>query len=156
MFVYKKLAAFTRSTYEGAAISHIAGGQGHILTVIVLLSLFLRLASALLQGNTIQTLPGIYDQHSYDLLARRVLEGNGFSFATNWWPATRAGEPTAHWSYLYTLYLAFVYQLFGAHPLVARLIQAIVAGVFHPFLAWRIGRRLFGSRAGLIAAAISI
>ena len=125
------------------------------LPVIVALSVALRLTSAFLQGNHIETLPGIYDQHSYDALARRVLGGHGFTFATDWWPATRAGEPTAHWSYLYTLYLAIVYQLFGSHPLAARLIQVLVAGVLHPWFAWRLGCRLGGRNAGLLSALIS-
>ena len=51
-----------------------------ILTVIII-AVLLRLASAFYQGNTITDLPGIFDQISYDGLARRVIEGHGFSFA---------------------------------------------------------------------------
>ncbi|MBM3790044.1 MAG: hypothetical protein FJW35_06795, partial [Acidobacteria bacterium] len=123
-----------------------------MLAGIMLLSLGLRLVSAFYQANVIEALPGVHDQVSYHTLAGRVLEGAGFSFGTDWWPATRAGEPTAHWSYLYTLYMALVYFLFGPNPLVARLIQAAVAAVLHPWLSWRIGRRLFGDQAGLLAA----
>jgi hypothetical protein len=126
-----------------------------ILIGILVVATLLRLGSAWYQGNTVVPLPGIYDQISYDTLAQRVIEGHGFSFATGWWPATRAGEPTAHWSYLYTLYLAAVYALFGYQPLVARLIQAIVAGVLHGWLVWCIGRRIFGPITGLIAAGLS-
>ena len=126
-----------------------------LLAVILLLAVLVRIGSALFQGETVETLPGVYDQVSYDGLARRVVDGYGFSFGEDHWPATRAGEPTAHWSFLYTLYLAGVYALFGAHPLVARLIQAVIAGLLHTWLAWRIGRRLFGDGAGLIAAALS-
>ncbi len=123
-----------------------------LLWGIIALAVLLRLASALYQGDTVAALPGIHDQFSYDALARRVLAGYGFSFATDWWPLTRAGEPTAHWSYLYTLYLAAVYALFGPHPLAARLIQAVVAGVLHPWLAYRIGRRLLSSGEALTLA----
>ncbi|MFQ5614637.1 MAG: ArnT family glycosyltransferase, partial [Anaerolineae bacterium] len=56
------------------------------------------------------------------------------------------------WSYLYTLYLAAVYGLAGYHPLVARLIQAVLAGLLMPWLVYRLGRRYFGRRAGLVAA----
>ena len=126
-----------------------------LLAGIMLAAILLRLGSALYQGNTVTDLPGIYDQISYDALARRVIDGHGFSFAEGWWPATRAGEPTAHWSFLYTLYLAAVYALFGAQPLIARLIQAIVAGVLHSWLVWRIGRRVFGPTTGLVAAGLS-
>ena len=81
--------------------------------------------------------------------------GHGFSFAVNSWPYARANQPTAFWSYLYTLYLAAVYALFGHHPLVARLIQAVAVGLLMPWLIYRIGRRAFGARVGLIAAALT-
>lgn len=126
-----------------------------ILLAIIILAVVLRLASAIYQRNTITDLPGIFDQISYDGLARRLIDGHGFSFAEGHWPATRAGEPTAHWSYLYTLYLTIVYILFGAKPLVARIIQAILVGVLQPFFTWRIARRIFGEGIGLVAAAFS-
>jgi len=125
------------------------------LMVILLVAVCLRLISAFYQGDTITDLPGVHDQLSYDTLAQRLLDGHGFSFAADWWPATRAGEPTAHWSHLYTLYLAAVHALFGYHPLAARLIQSVAAGVLHPWLIWRIGRRVFGPEVGLIAAALT-
>jgi hypothetical protein len=124
-----------------------------LLVAIVLLAVLLRLGSALYQGNQIDTLPGVYDQVSYDGLARRVLEGHGFSFGQDHWPATPAGEPTAHWSFLYTLYLSGVYALFGPNPLPARLIQAVLAGVLQTILLWRLGRHVFGPAAGLFTAA---
>jgi hypothetical protein len=126
-----------------------------LLAGILIVATLLRLGSALYQGNTVTALPGIYDQISYDALARRVIDGHGFSFAEGWWPATRPGEPTAHWSYLYTLYLTVLYALFGAQPLIARVIQALVVGFLHSCLAWRIGRRVFDPTTGLIAAGLS-
>jgi 4-amino-4-deoxy-L-arabinose transferase-like glycosyltransferase len=118
------------------------------------IAVLLRLASALFQGDTVVDMPGVNDQLSYDALARRVLAGNGFSFGTDWWPATSAGAPTAHWSYLYTLYLTAVYSVFGIHPVVARVLQAILVGVLYPLFAWRLGRRLFGTQVGLVSAAL--
>ncbi len=126
-----------------------------VLKGIIVVGVALRLASAVFQGDTVAILPGIDDQISYHTLAVRVLTGHGFSFATGWWPYTHAGQPTAQWSFLYTLYLAGVYALVGVHPIVARLLQAIIAGVLYPWLSWRIGNRVFGRRAGLIAAALS-
>jgi hypothetical protein len=122
---------------------------------ILIVAVVLRIASAIYQGNAVTDLPGTHDQLSYDGLARRVVQGHGFSFGENHWPATPAGQPTAHWSYLYTLYLAAVYAAFGPNPLIARLVQSIAAGILHTWLAWRIGRRLFGWQSGLIAAALS-
>jgi 4-amino-4-deoxy-L-arabinose transferase-like glycosyltransferase len=125
-----------------------------ILLLTIGVSIALRCVSALLQGDVVAALPGIQDQISYDALAQRVLSGAGFSFGIDWWPATRAGEPTAHWSFLYTLYLTGVYALVGVHPLVARLIQAVIAGALYPLVVWRIGRRMFGPNVGLVAAVI--
>lgn len=125
------------------------------LLVIVIISVTLRLLSATYQGNSVTDLPGVFDQISYDGLARRVVDGYGFSFAEGHWPATRAGEPTAHWSYLYTVYLVAVYKIFGFSPIVARVIQAVIVGIFQPLLTWRIGKRIFGQTVGLIASAIS-
>lgn len=126
-----------------------------VLLLIMAVAVGLRILSAAYQGNAVTDLPGVFDQISYDGLARRVADGHGFSFAEGSWPVTRGGEPTAHWSYLYTLYLAAVYKLFGALPLLARLIQAVIAGILQPLLIWRIGTRLFNRTVGLVAAALS-
>ncbi|MFN8496836.1 MAG: glycosyltransferase family 39 protein [Anaerolineae bacterium] len=131
------------------------GGAAWALVAIIALAVALRVGSALLQGEAVVPLPGIYDQVSYDTLARQVLAGRGFRFDTEWWPVTRAGEPTAHWSYLYTMFLTLVYGVFGLHPTVARLIQAVLAGIAMPWLVYRLGRRAFGTTAGLVAAALA-
>ncbi|MEX2030644.1 MAG: hypothetical protein WD906_06725 [Anaerolineales bacterium] len=114
------------------------------LLIAICLSVLLRIGAGVYLGNHVEALPGTADQVSYHTLALRVLGGHGFSFSEDWWPATAAGEPTAHWSYLYTLYLTAVYGLFGPHPLVARLIQAVVVGVAHPLLAYKIADLIFG------------
>jgi 4-amino-4-deoxy-L-arabinose transferase-like glycosyltransferase len=125
------------------------------LVPIVVGAVLLRVAAAFYLGDRVVDLPGTFDQISYDMLARRVLNGHGFTVGTLWWPVTPAGEPTAHWSYLYTLYLAVVYGLFGYHPLVARLIQAILAGILTPLLVYRLGRRHFGLKVGLVSAGLA-
>ncbi|MBE2196968.1 MAG: hypothetical protein IAE79_00050 [Anaerolinea sp.] len=125
------------------------------LLPILLLSVVLRLGMALYLGDdTSNWLGGTADQVSYDTLALRLLGGHGFSFAEAWWPATAAGAPTAHWSYLYTGFLAAVYAVVGHHPLAARLIQAVVAGLLLPWLTYRSGRRALGETVGLVAAAL--
>lgn len=125
------------------------------LGLIVGLSVGLRLMAALYLGNSVEPLPGIFDQIHYHNLALRVLGGHGFSFEYASWPMTAAGAPTAHWSFLYTLYLTGVYALFGPNPLVARLIQAVVVGILHTGFAYLLGRRLFGERVGLLSAAFT-
>ncbi|MBI4314490.1 MAG: glycosyltransferase family 39 protein [Chloroflexi bacterium] len=123
------------------------------LLIIIVMAVAVRLASALTLGDRVVPLPGIFDQLSYQTLATRVLDGYGFTFAVDWWPLTKAGAPTAHWSYIYTLFLTAVYSVFGVHPLVARMLQATVAGALMPWLVWRIGRRAFGDSAGMVGAA---
>lgn len=124
------------------------------LLLILTVSTLLRLGAAIYMGNTVTDLPGIWDQITYHTLAQRVLGGYGFSYATDWWPMTRAGQPTAHFSFLYVLYLVGVYAIAGVQPLVARILQALVSGVLLPWLLYRLGRRLAGEPTALAAAAI--
>lgn len=125
------------------------------IVAIIVLSVLLRVGAAIYLGDQVVTLPGTDDQKSYHSLALRVIDGYGFTFGENWWPATAAGEPTAHWSYLYTFYLVVSYAIFGIHPLAARLIQAVIVGFLQPYLVYRIGQRAFGEPVGLIAAALT-
>jgi hypothetical protein len=137
------------------------------LILILLLAIALRISAAIYLGNEVTDLPGTADQVSYHNLALRVLDGHGFNFGEAWWPVTAAGEPTAHWSYLYTLYLVAVYNIFGPNPLVARLIQAIAVGLLQPYLAYHltiqirdsgffIGRRADrGDHVALLAAGLT-
>lgn len=125
------------------------------LIAIILVSVALRVAVAFYMGNAVVELPGIFDQISYHTLALRVLGGHGFTFSEMWWPITRAGEPTAHWSFPYTLYLVGIYAVFGAYPLAARILQAVLVGTLHPYITYRMGEKAFGKNTGLIAAAIT-
>jgi 4-amino-4-deoxy-L-arabinose transferase-like glycosyltransferase len=126
-----------------------------MLLAIAAIAILLRIVSAVLQGNSVTELPGIYDQVSYDRLASRVVDGNGFSFAENHWPMTRAGEPTAHWSFLYTLYLAGIYAVFGHQPVVARLLQAVIVGGLQTYLTYLIAEKAFSKSIGLITSGIA-
>lgn len=134
---------------------------------LIALAVLLRVGAALYLGDRVEPVSGAYDQVSYDALAQRLLGGHGFSFPTAWYPFAQPDRPTAHWSYLYTLYLAGIYAVFGHHPLAARLIQALASGL-HVWLAYRLARRLFsppasppmlggteGGRAALSAAALT-
>ncbi len=120
------------------------------LLSVIIFAMGARVAVALIMGNTVDTLPGVYDQVSYHTLATRLLAGHGFTFDRAWWPITPAGEPTAHWSYLYTLWLATVYAVVGVHPLVPRLIQAILIGALLPWLVFRLTRRVFPAPPGAL------
>jgi len=126
-----------------------------ILLVLLGISVVIRSAAALYFGDSVDSISGAGDQISYHTLGLRVLQGHGFSFPTAWWPATKPDAPTAHWSFLYTIYITIVYALFGEHALAVRLIQAILTGILQPTLAYLLASRLFGDRAGLVAAALT-
>ena len=84
-----------------------------LLLIILTVSVAGRIAMSLALGDTVQRLPGTADQLSYHALAQRVVNGEGFTFETAWWPATAAGAETAHWSYLHTYFLAGIYAARG-------------------------------------------
>jgi hypothetical protein len=130
--------------------------ESSLLLLIIAFSVLLRCMVALIFANQVDALPGIYDQISYHQLALRVVDGFGFTFSSDWWPASRAGVHTAFWSYLYTIYLSACYVLFGAHPFAPRLIQAILAGALMPLLVYRISVQTFkrpkAPTLGLISA----
>ncbi len=125
-----------------------------LLVIIVAAALSLRAITAIALGDTAVPVSGAYDQISYDALALRLVSGHGFSFATDSYPFVKANTPTAHWSFVYTLYLAGVYLLFGHHPLAARLIQVLISSL-SIWLVYRLGRRLFGETVALTAAALT-
>lgn len=129
--------------------------ERNILLVIIIVSVMLRVAASLYLGNEVEILPGTHDQISYHTLSLRLLEGHGLTFGEFWWPATKAGSPTAHWSYLYLGFLSAIYKILGANPLAARLIQGIIVGVLQPYLAFLIGRRVFNQTVGLASAALT-
>jgi hypothetical protein len=124
-----------------------------ILAVIILLAVVLRVGVALYLGNEIDSPPLLTDQRSYDALGQRLITGHGFSFAVGWYPFTAPDTPTAHWSFLYSLYTATVYALFGPQPLIGRIVQAILGGLLLPWMVYRLNRRVF--RAPSIAPKIA-
>lgn len=125
-----------------------------LVFVVIVISLLIRIAAAVYLGDSADPISGASDQQSYDVLAQRVLGGYGFSFPVRWYPFTPPNEPTAHWSYLYTLYLAAVYVVTGHHPIAARLIQVLLSAL-NLWLVYRIGKRLFGDTVGVLAAALT-
>jgi 4-amino-4-deoxy-L-arabinose transferase-like glycosyltransferase len=126
-----------------------------LLILILVAAVLIRMAVALYMGDQIIVLPGIQDQVSYDALSRSLLVGRGYSFTKAWYPFTPADTPTAHWSFVYPLYLAGVYAATGYHPLVARLLQAAVGGALICFLVYLIGRRVADELTGLVGAALA-
>lgn len=110
------------------------------LLVIIAVAVLLRVGVAVYLGDTT---PAGKDETSYAVLAERLATGHGYSFPIAWYPFAEAGAPTSHWSFLYTGLAAAVFAAVGAHPLVLRLVQAVICGLLMPWLAYRLTRRIF-------------
>jgi len=126
-----------------------------LLVLVLVAAILIRLPVALYMGDQVTVLPGIHDQVSYDALARSLLAGRGYSFTEKWYPFTLANTPTAHWSFIYPLFLAGIYALTGYHPLAARLVQSTVGGALICFLVYLIGRRVVDEDTGLVGAGLA-
>ncbi len=113
------------------------------LFAILIGSVLLRLAVAVYLGNEVNAPALLTDQQSYHSLGARLIAGYGFSFDQGWYPFTPANTPTAHWSFLYSLFVAGVYALLGVHPLAVRLVQAVLGGLLLPWMAYRLAKALF-------------
>jgi hypothetical protein len=140
--------------FERARSSLGSGGEGlgatsrKWLVLILTLSVLLRLGVAFYLGDVVDAPALLTDQRSYHALGQRLISGHGFSFAEAWYPFTVADTPTAHWSFLYSLFVAGVYAIFGPHPLAVRLVQAVLGGVLLPLVVFRLSRRAFGYGTG--------
>jgi hypothetical protein len=122
-----------------------------LLVSILAVSVLLRLAVAVYLGDSVP--PG-KDETSYSVLGGRVAAGYGYTFPEPWYPFARANEPTSHWSFLYTAFVAAIYWLVGVHPLAVRLTGAVLGGLMLPWLVYRLARRALPDRGrvALLAA----
>jgi hypothetical protein len=127
--------------------------RSRVLVVILIFSGLARSALALYYGDWV---PGNQDDISYSTLALRLATGHGYTFKSAWYPFIPTGVPTAHWSYLYTAFVAVMYVVVGFHPVVVRLVSAVLGGILLPWMAYRLARRLFPNRAWTpVVAALS-
>jgi len=115
------------------------------LWVILALSVAVRVGVALYLGDIVDAPPLLTDQRSYHALGARLISGHGFSFERPWYPFTLADTPTAHWSFLYSLFVAGIYALFGLHPLAVRLIQGVLGGLLLPWMVYHLARRIWAT-----------
>jgi hypothetical protein len=117
------------------------------MTTLLVVSILLRVVVAFFYGDQVPPPVNAPDETSYSYLADRLAAGYGYSFDRPWYPFGQpAGTPTAHWSFLYTAFLAGVYSLFGVHPLVARIISAVLGGCLLPWMVYRLTLTLFPGR----------
>jgi hypothetical protein len=112
------------------------------LPIIFAVAIALRLAAGLYLGDTV---PANTDETSYSALGARLVEGRGYSFDRGWYPFTPPNRPTAHWSFLYSAFVAAVYSVAGPHPLAVRLVGAVIGGIILPWATYRLARRLFAA-----------
>jgi hypothetical protein len=113
------------------------------LPLILIIAVALRLAVALYLGDIVDAPPLLTDQRSYHALAESLIAGRGFTFDRPFYPfGLPAGSPTAHWSFLYSIFVAAIYGLVGPHPLAVRLLQAALGGILLPLLTYRLTLRL--------------
>ena len=123
--------------------AHVKQRHNTYLAAIFVLSVLLRVAVALYLGDGVDAPPLLTDQRSYHALGARLITGHGFSFDKGWYPFTPPDTPTAHWSFLYSLFVAAVYALCGVHPLAVRLVQAVLGGILLPYVVYRLTWRVF-------------
>lgn len=112
--------------------------QKHILYVILIAALVIRI------GFVLALNPHKYyfsDTRHYDRAARSILDGNGFGEKYNRSP-------------LYPVFMAGIYAVFGKSFVAMRLVESLVS-VFICFLIYVIGRMIFSTTVGLIAAAVA-
>ncbi|NLF00019.1 MAG: hypothetical protein GX601_03490 [Anaerolineales bacterium] len=114
-----------------------------LLPAILAAAVLLRVAVALYLGDIVDAPPLLTDQRSYHALGARIATGHGFTFDKAWYPFTAPETPTAHWSFLYSLFVAAVYAVTGIHPIAVRLVQAVLGGCLLPLAVYRLARRVF-------------
>lgn len=93
----------------------------------------------------LEYMPGIFgDEGERGMDARAINEGNpAFLFGYGWW-----GVPN-----LYFYLVSFMLRVFGDNMVGDRMLS-VISGVVAVWFAYRIGRLLWGARAGLIAGAM--
>jgi 4-amino-4-deoxy-L-arabinose transferase-like glycosyltransferase len=127
--------------------------QRHVLLVLTL-ALFTRVLAALYLGNTVSGLSGAQDEISYSMLGQRFASGHGMTFPQYWYPWIEPNAPQSYYSYTTSLYLAGIYTLFGYHPIIARLVTAILSTLL-VWMIFLVARRLFGHRVAVISSTIA-
>lgn len=110
------------------------------LLVIIALGAILRLGAAFYLGNSVEPTPAAYDQIFFHDVALNLLEGRGYVFTTPPWPFIAPGTPTAYVSFLYGLFVAGIYRVFGPHPLALRIVQALICSLL-PWQAYSLTRQ---------------
>lgn len=115
--------------------------KSRLVWILLGLALALRLGWAW-QGHREGKIPTASDD--YETIALSLLERGEY--------ATTPGVPTAIREPVYPLLIAALYAPFGRRPGLVLFVHALL-GTATCLLAWKLGTRLFGEKAGLIALA---
>ncbi|MCL4218479.1 MAG: glycosyltransferase family 39 protein [Candidatus Hydrogenedentes bacterium] len=124
-------------------------------TVFLVLIFLLALAPRLIFVIAARNAGLSYDESEYDMIARSLVAGKGFSayypFPMAFRPPTYPWFTTAFRPPGYPFLLAGIYGVAGHNLLVVRVLQAIVTA-FVPVLTYLIGRRVFSKGAAQLGA----
>jgi len=132
--------------FAGLHVSAVAWWVGGL----TLLGLALRLVWVLY----VDTIPLGGDPHWYYVVAINIAEGHGFVAGRNeLWEIPGPGEPTAFWPPGYPFALGALFWVFGSGITTAQVLNAILGAATVPFV-FLLGRRMFDSRVGIVAAAL--
>lgn len=110
-----------------------------LLFVIFLAALILRLSSSLL----IQQQPIVHDAAQYNVIAKNIIEGKGFSYD--------ATHLTSSRSPIYPYFLSVIYKIFGYNYVYAKIAQAVI-GAITCLIVYLIAKNIYNSFIGLWAA----
>jgi Flp pilus assembly protein TadD len=120
-------------------ISRPANKELWIVLGIYLLAVCVRLLY-LYESSTFPTFEALsLDSVSYDRLGRQLLDGGGITDKFFWQPL------------FYPLFLAALYSLIDASVVCVKFVQVLLGG-FTCIMTYFLGKRIFGKRAGIVAA----
>lgn len=114
--------------------------------VIFGLALVVRLLYILSLSQTLS-----FDEPYYHDIVGRLLTGQGYSFSSDAYHTTVAGQPTSFQEPVYPLFLSVLYTVFGLkNYFAARLCQAFVGSLI-PVIVFLMGEKVLGKGIGLVA-----
>jgi len=127
---------------DRAPARHTSGGIS--LAALLLAAFVVRLGWAMFSQVDVRH-EFLYDSSSYDLFARHIIQGKGFT--------GYLGEPTAYFPPGYPAILGATYLIFGDKLVVAWALNAFL-GALTCLVVYALAARLYSRRIGLWAAAL--
>lgn len=113
--------------------------RNKVILFLFLMALFIRLIYIFLGDQ----FPLMNDDLQYNIIAKNILDGNGFSYDST--------EPTAARGPVYPLFLAATYFVFGYDYNVVRILQSIIGAITCLFI-YLIAKKLYNHIIGFYAS----